>query len=180
MSELKTTIRTGKLFECGDYSDKNFSLSPDELKSATANFSPVYFTIEHKSSPFDGLLGQLQKVWVSEAGTEMFGEWLEPEPVTQLLKDAVRRVSVEFCRQTKRICGISLVNFPRISEAAMFAAFSRDAQFRAENEVDFTQVDLALREAGLPPATRPRANPITADGIDLDQVDAALASFKAW
>ncbi len=181
MNETKPTIRTGKLFEAGPYPDKGLTVTTAQLRQAASDFKgPLRLNLEHYPSVLDGQLGTLDSVTVSDDGRELFGTVTEPAWLTTVLGNTARRVSLEWDVAKKQITGIALVIAGRVPDAVLFTAFSRDARFRAENEVDFSQVDLCLREAGLPPATRPRANPITADGVDLDQVDAALAQFTAW
>jgi hypothetical protein len=101
--------------------------------------------------------------------------------LSTVLGNTARRVSLEWDVTRKKIIGIALVIMGRVPDAVLFSAFSAASRDAAENEVNWSQVDLALREAGLPPAKRPVAafsgGP---DDINWQQVEAACASFTAW
>jgi hypothetical protein len=184
--KVQPNIRRGVIFECGDYKDKGM-ITPDDLKAAVAAFVPCRVNIEHFHSPFDGALGELKKIWVGSDETQLWGEYAESSWVADALGTAARRVSIEWDAARKRITGLALVCFPRVTAAALFAAFSaasRESQFRAENEIDWNAVDEALAQSGFPPAKRPVAAfsgaPVGPDDIDWQQVEAACASFTAW
>lgn len=54
--------RVGKIFECGDYPDKAFSLTEEEATAAAAAFTPVPLDLEHLPTVLDGKLGRLVSV----------------------------------------------------------------------------------------------------------------------
>lgn len=121
------TFKYGPIFEAGDYPDKKFSLSPEELLDAVNKFRPVPIDVEHKSTPFDGKLGTLEHVEVGSDGYSIFGTVKVP---TWLANDVYEgnpmKVSCTWTRGAdKRIEKLAIVNKPRISQAAMFAAFSK-------------------------------------------------------
>ena len=63
-------VYEGKVFEAGDYPDKEFSISPDELQEKALSFTGVDLDLEH--SQFRDLLGhrlgRLEKVMAGWAG----------------------------------------------------------------------------------------------------------------
>ncbi len=64
-------VRTGKIFECGEFPDKMFSLSEAEADEAIALFRPAQLDVEHMDTVFDGKLGSLVAVW--RQGKELIG-----------------------------------------------------------------------------------------------------------
>lgn len=112
------------LFRSGEYKDKNFSLTPDELKAAVADFKAVAIGLEHKPTVLDGKLGTFDVVKASADNKELAGEALLPEWLDKALDADGRKLSVAFNRATKRIVGVDLVRTPRISDAALLASFS--------------------------------------------------------
>jgi hypothetical protein len=144
MAENTMTIRKGLLFRSGDYPDRDFAITNEELRAAAASFQPVAVNLEHKASVLDGNLGTLRKVEFSADGA-LTGEYEEPTWLGQILGDTPRKISLEWDRAKKTICGMALVLSPRISEAAVFAAFSQSASADA---IDWEQVSLAQKEAG--------------------------------
>ena len=130
LTDGETVTRTGLLFRAGEYEDKNFSLTEDELAEAVADFSPVDLDLEHVPTVLDGRLGTADAVWAR--GSELFGSVTLPRWLDALLEDGERKVSCSWDRATKRIAGLSLVRAPRITDAALYSAFSADpaaAQF---------------------------------------------------
>lgn len=117
-------IRKGKIFEVGEYPDKNFSLTEEELRNAVSLFKPVPLDLEHQSTVLDGHLGYLNTVEISEDGKTLFGVVALPKWLDALIEDGKRKVSTTWNRLTKEIVGLALVNAPRISDATLMSAFS--------------------------------------------------------
>lgn len=117
-------IRHGKLFEGGDYPDKDISFTPEELAHAVASFSPVPVDLEHTSTPLDGRMGEVRSVEVGPDGWTLFGDVALPEWLDAALEGTGRKVSAMWDRGTKLLSGLALVNYPRISDAALMAAFA--------------------------------------------------------
>jgi hypothetical protein len=114
-------VRSGKLFQAGEYPDKQFNVTADELRRIVATFTPVQVNTSHLTDPvLDGALGQLEHVWLSEDGTELWGRVTLPVAFETLTKQTQHRVSLEFDRASKRISGIAIVKNPRIDDAAIF------------------------------------------------------------
>ena len=158
-------IRRGKLFEVGDYSDKAFSLSPEEMWLAVQAFTPQQVDIEHVPSVLSGKLGTLQSVEQSPNGAELFGEVRLPEWLDSLLGDDERKVSCTWSRDTKQLTGLALVRSPRITDATLFAAFAGQ-RHSAKDAADMQQIhDLARGQGaecetvGGDPMTTPETTP---------------------
>jgi len=115
-------VRTGKVFEVGEYPDKKFSLSEAEADAAIANFQPVAANIEHMPSLLDGKLGGLTKLW--RQGKDLLGEVSIPKWLHEATGGEPIKPSMEWDRQTKRAAGIGYVLHPRIQTAALMAAFA--------------------------------------------------------
>lgn len=113
--------RRGKLFEAGDFPDKNVAFDEEDLKYAVQTFAPVPNDLEHANTIFDGKLGQLKKIWKS--GTELHGEVEVPTWLDKVIGKAPIKVSLAFDK-TKKIIGNALVLQPRISDAAIMSAFT--------------------------------------------------------
>ena len=118
-------LRTGKIFEAGDYPDKNFQLTPEEMMEAIDDFQPVDLDLEHMPTIMDGKLGKLEAVALGDDGWSMVGtvrlpKWLDEN----VLKDTERKVSATWDRSTKKLTKLALVLNPRVSDAALMAAFA--------------------------------------------------------
>lgn len=116
-------ILSGKVFECGEYPDKNFSLTEEEADEAIANFSPVSNDLEHKNTVLDGQLGQLRSVW--RKGKELYGKVAVPDWFYNQVKGSKPlKVSLAWNKGQKRIVGNALTLNPRIKDAQLVAAFN--------------------------------------------------------
>lgn len=116
------------LFKAGEYKDKNFTLSPEELAKAVAAFDPhkpVQLTSEHKDSVFNGKLGRLISV-VDNKDATFSGYVAVPEWFEGVVPEEKQSLSIEFDRATKLIGGCSWTCNPRIEEAVLTAAFMKD------------------------------------------------------
>lgn len=116
--------RRGKIFEAGDYPDKTFDISAEELQAAVDAFEPVDLDIEHMPTVLDGKLGQLKSVAVADDGMSLLGEVELPEWLHELIGNVALRVSTTWDRMEKRLIGLALVLNPRVSDAAVFSAFA--------------------------------------------------------
>lgn len=117
-------IRTGKIFECGDYEDREFSFDEDDLEHAVEAFRPCPVDLEHVPTVLAGKLGEVRRIFPGEDGTSVMGEVALPAWLDRLLSDGERRVSATWDRATKTLKGLALVRNPRVSDAALMAAFS--------------------------------------------------------
>lgn len=128
----ETVTRAGKLWEAGDYPDKDFDMTPEENWAAVEAFSgPISLDLEHVPTILSGKLGDLTQIALSNDGMDIDGTleipaWLDkvvgPEPI---------KVSCTWDRDSKTISGLALVVKPRVSDAAVMSAFAEfaDSQF---------------------------------------------------
>lgn len=117
-------VRRGKIFEVGEYPDKNYSMTAAELAAAAAAFTPCGLDLEHQSTVLDGNLGELRSVEVSPDGSTLYGNVALPPWLDGLLEGTGRKVSATWNRTTKMLEGLALVNHPRIADAALLSAFA--------------------------------------------------------
>ncbi len=115
-------IRTGKVFEIGDYPDKAFSLTEEEADQAIADFQAVDNDLEHTPTILSGKLGQLKSVW--RQGKDLFGKVAIPKWLHEAVGSDPIKTSLAWNRQTKRIAGNGLVLHPRVKDAQLIAAFT--------------------------------------------------------
>lgn len=131
--DLKTLVRrTGKIFESGDYPDKDFKISDAEMDAAIAGFTPVPINIEHRDTIFDGQLGTVAAI--KREGPSLYGEIEIPAWLDELNKGKPLKVSAEWDSKTKAFRGLGLVINPRIADAAVYAAFSAEDLTKAERD----------------------------------------------
>lgn len=123
-SEDGLVYQDGLLFRSGEYMDKSFSITPEEMRRAAADFKPVPIDIEHMSTVFDGKLGHLVKVWVEEDGAVLRGRVALQPWIKKALGDSPIKVSTTWDRANKTLSRLALVNNPRVSDAVLMVAFS--------------------------------------------------------
>lgn len=127
--------RPATIFRSGNYPDKDFDLTPSELKDAAAKFDkPIPVDYEHIDGPLDGHMGQLVAVQPSEDGTRLHGMVAVPQWLNTILPKA--KLSATWDRASKTLVGLALVRNPRVSDAALFAAFSVDQIARGEKPIE--------------------------------------------
>lgn len=122
-SDLK--VRTGKIFEIGSYPDKAFSFDQTDLERAVSSFAPVPVDLEHTPTVLEGKLGHVQRIYPGDDGKSLMGEVHLPAWLDSLLTDGERKVSATWDRATKQLKGLALVRSPRVSDAALMAAFAK-------------------------------------------------------
>lgn len=123
--EAGLVYRRGPIFVAGDYPDKRYSMTPEEIRAAAADFDgPIDLDIEHAPSILDHKLGQLVSVDASEDGQTLFGLVALPKWLDDVIGPAARKVSASWDRATKRLVGLALVVRPRVADAALMSAFS--------------------------------------------------------
>lgn len=116
-------LRRGKVFACGDYPDKDFSLSLAEARAAVEGFVPCPADLEHRSTVLDGKIGGLVSVELGADGV-LNGTVAEPKWLSDVLGDAPRKVSLTWDKASKQIKGIAHVLNPRVPDAAVFGAYA--------------------------------------------------------
>lgn len=120
-------VRAGLLCKAGEYPAHNFSLSPDDIRRAVANFRPGYvemehFTSTHQRSMLDGECGELRGVWASDDGTELYGDVALPEWLDTLSGKFGQKVSAVWSASDKSLKGVGMVLDPQVPEAALMSA----------------------------------------------------------
>lgn len=123
--------RTGTIFRCGNYADKQFELTPDQARAAIAAFTPVPVDLEHIPTVLSDRLGTLESVQMHADGETLIGTVALPSWLDALLGDDERKVSATWNRATKQLAGLAIVRTPRVSDAALFAAFSDTEEGKA-------------------------------------------------
>lgn len=129
--------RAPLLFKSGEYPDKQFSMTPEELQAAVNDFrKPAEFKIEHKDSVLDGKLGMLVRAEYhrekDQQQATMSGKCMIPRWLHDLFPDKPLPLSVSWDRKTKRVSHVGFVTSPRVAGAAAlpeleaaFANFSK-------------------------------------------------------
>lgn len=148
-------IRTGKIFEAGDYPDKKFALNADEMRAACTNFQPVALNVEHVPTIFDlGDLGRVERVW--DDGVNLSADVAVNRHVDAYMQQhkIPLKVSAEWDRELKTLSGLALVKNPRVTDAAIMAAFAahKEAGDSGRKAIPMTvweKIKAAFSEAGI-------------------------------
>lgn len=124
--------RSGPIFEAGEYEDKAFSLSLDELQAAVSNFKPVELELEHYDTQgqpniLSGKLGRLVETHVGQDGKTLMGKTLIPEWLHKLYEGQPIKVSAVWRQADKVLERAGLVLNPRVPSAAIFTAYAQFA-----------------------------------------------------
>lgn len=121
--EKGIVYRYGRLFEAGEYPDKNFTLTPEEMLQACGAFAPCPIDLEHRPTVLSGKLGRLETIELGNDGKTLFGLVGLPQWLDTVLGADDRKVSASWDRPSKTLQGLALVTTPRVSSAALMAAF---------------------------------------------------------
>ena len=137
------------LFKSGDYPDKNFSITPEEMSVAAADSGPVPFNLEHTRkgahAATEGLFGGVLRQWIDpDDPTLLRGEVAIPLPLDEKLE--TKAPSMEFSKDTKRIVGAALTYTPRVSEVALMSAA---AEFAVTREFAMARHDTPEGQTGM-------------------------------
>lgn len=112
--------RRAKLFEIGEYEDKELSVSCEDLQRLAQGFDlPVPVLIEHVENPLHlGYLTQVEAV-----GAELFGNLaLTPEAERLIEEQGAKSLSISVSRSLDKIFEVSIVAHPRVESARLFCA----------------------------------------------------------
>lgn len=134
-------VKSGKLFEAGDYPDKGVKFTDKDLDNMVDGFKPVPNDLEHKKSILDGKLGQVRKIWKKDQS--VYGEVEVPKWLNKVIGNKPLKVSLAFNRD-KQIVGNALVLNPRIKEAAVFAEFNKHYANENEGEKPMSKITMTL------------------------------------
>jgi hypothetical protein len=116
------------LFEAGEYEDKDFAMTPEELWAAVEQFEPVDGNVEHTDF-LKGRACRVRSIKLDEQdSTRLRGEVALPLWLDEQLSERERRLSCEWDRETKTLAGLGLVVHPRIPEASLMAAYAAFAR----------------------------------------------------
>lgn len=95
-----STSGFAKLFEIGEYPDKDFSLTDSEADDAISHFSPVPNDLEHKQTILSGKLGTLESVF--RIGREIFGRISIPKWLRELNDGEPIKVSLAWSKNSQK------------------------------------------------------------------------------
>ena len=135
--------RDAQLFEAGDYPDKGVNVTEADLDLMVANHPTegVDLKIEHGDTPFDGFLGRVKTIW--RDGLRLLGKIEMPAPAWALADYAgAKKLSVGIKPDKSGLAEVSLVKFPRVATAQMFAFDAGDFidEIPLRNGVEYGQM----------------------------------------
>jgi hypothetical protein len=157
--------RDSLLFRAGDYPDRQYSMTPEELWAAVEQFEgPVRNELEHFNTQgnltiLDGKLGEVREVRLSDDGTELRGTVAIPKWLDGIWKAPAKQISAVWDRETKRLLRLGLTIKGRVSDAALMAAFSA-AQPKAGGTETETPAEPMHEPSSADPS--PAASPLAA------------------
>lgn len=109
------------LFQAGDYADKSYSMTPEEMWAAVEQFMPVGGNIEH-SSFLSGRACEVRSIHLDPADSGILrGVVAVPLALDSLLEGHERKLSCEWDRGAKTLTGMALTVNPRIPDAALMS-----------------------------------------------------------
>lgn len=110
--------RRAKLFQAGDYPDKQLVVTQQALDALAATFDlPAPLLIEHARSPLE--LGYLTHV--ERIGDELFGSLALTKEANDLVeRSGARSLSLGLSSDLSQIREVSLVRNPRVADARLF------------------------------------------------------------
>jgi hypothetical protein len=183
--ESVLVTRNAKLFEAGEYPDKNLIVEEADLDRLVAGFDkPVPLWIEHQDQPLQ--LGVLAQVW--REGRELFGRLeLTPEANALIEKSRARKLSVAVTKTLDQIIEVSLVRHPRVADARLFGDsvnFQREFDGLSSKEVKkpMSQSETEANERAATAEERARAAEERANSmvftLKASQAEAIIEAFK--
>lgn len=110
--------KDAKIFEAGEYPDKELTVTEEDLDEIVGNFAETPVKVEHADSPLDPL-GTVKRIW--RRGSELLARLAFPSDLAAFLeRRGIRKLSVALHRNPLRLAEVSLVLSPRVADAAMF------------------------------------------------------------
>ena len=110
--------KDAKIFEAGEYPDKEITVTEQDLDAMVDSFTEVPVKVEHTDSPLDPL-GAVKRIW--RRGKELFARLAFPRDLAAFLeRRGVKKLSVALYKDPLRLAEVSLVLSPRVPSAAMF------------------------------------------------------------
>jgi hypothetical protein len=150
------------VFRAGHYlfSDApSYTMTAEDIRAACEEFEPVGIVDTHVPSIFNAKLGDAKatRLLPSEDFSQFGAEVEVPLWFHQLFGDEPIPVSANFDRETKRLTNIALVPNPRITDAALFAAFAAEDARRSIPQPSEAPMSAATPTA--PPTPTPSPTP---------------------
>lgn len=128
-------IKIAKLFECGEYPDKNITVTEKDLAEYVKNFVPCPIKIEHGDTAFDGTLGIVRSIF--SKGRELFGKIdFQREAWNLIEKAGAKSLSVSINPGGKFISEVSIVKNPRVGDARVFSRHIEFWDEKGENDLE--------------------------------------------
>ncbi len=110
--------KEAKIFEAGEYPDKEITVTEDDLDAIVGNFAGAPVKVEHTDSPLDPL-GTVKSVWRN--GRDLFAKLAFPKDLAAFLeRRGVKKLSVALWKDPLRLAEVSLVLAPRVPSASIF------------------------------------------------------------
>lgn len=140
-------FRAGK-YEFAD--DEPYEMTPEEIRAYCAGFEPTQIVDTHVPSVFNPKLGQakLTKLIPAEDYSHFGAEIVVPEWFDKLFQGEPVGLSATWNRREKKLSNVALVPNPRITDAALFAAFAeQEAKYDMAEAVKTEEVPADYRAA---------------------------------
>jgi len=137
-------LRKGKIFEAGDYPDKNFAITPEEVLAALDDFEVVPIDVEHRPTLFDGKLGNLFHVESHDEGRTVDGTIAIPQWLDDVIGSGPVKVSTQWDTANKTLEKLALVVDPRVSDAAMLSSFANSVGLAGSRHSQADMADLQI------------------------------------
>lgn len=148
LPEFQTTfseedgVWSGLLFRAGTFAERvvngqALTINADHIRAIVANFTG--FAPLHVDHNEDSVMAEVLKsfgagvtrLWHNADATELYGEVRRPGWLASAFRDLARKVSVGLSATFDRLNELSLVKTPRITDAALYTAFSASPDFPA-------------------------------------------------
>jgi hypothetical protein len=128
----------GLVFKAGNYPDKNFSMTPEEIMAAVEKFTPQDVDDSHNTnSIFKGKMGKVKEVYSPDNGQTLHAKVGISKWVDKAMGDLKRTVSCTWDRTSKTLAGLALTTTPRIQDAVLYSFFIADQEEKQEQEAEF-------------------------------------------
>lgn len=151
--EEMSVEKDAKIFEAGEYPDKEIVVSEADLDTIVGNFVEAPVKVEHTDSPLDPL-GTVKAIW--REGRDLFARLAFPKDMAAFLdRRGVKKLSVALYKDPLRLAEVSLVMSPRVPSAAMFGEQSAVSHQQSANpqsrevvicEMSDQEKDVQIRE----------------------------------
>jgi hypothetical protein len=144
--------REAKLFEAGEYPDKDVAVTEEDLDQMVANHPTegVPVKIEHEDTAFDGGMGVVKSIY--RKGKELLGTLSFPKPTWAFISTAgAKKLSAGIKRDKSGLTEVSIVRNPRVADAQIFKDTESVIRFSAD--VDWDDRDAEPTKPAVPNTT---------------------------